>query len=96
MTVEGSRGDAQCAHSVEERGDDPASLFSVRTLLIATLAVVIGLFVGLAAGVSAGIGTSQAGTPAAVAVGIVSGIGVALVAGLGASASLHALVGRKH
>jgi hypothetical protein len=61
MTVEGARLDAKCHHTIERRSHEPVSLFSARTPVIATLAVVIGLLVGLAAGISAGFAAARDG-----------------------------------
>jgi hypothetical protein len=94
MTVRRSRVDAKLDQSGRSSDDGSITLFSLRSLIVVALAMVVGLFAGLAAGIPAGITAGQAAGPGAgVAVGLLAGIASSLLAGLGAAGALHTLVG---
>ena len=76
----------------EARRQD-GSLISTRSLLILTLAVMIGVLAGLAAGIAA---VKYAATPWAIAIGLITGLGAAMLTGLTAAGALHLLVGKNH
>ncbi|MBB5958405.1 hypothetical protein FHS29_005013 [Saccharothrix tamanrassetensis] len=73
------------------------TLFSVRSLTILALAMVIGFFACLAAGIPAGIGAAQAaGVGVGVTVGVLSGMAAGMLTALGVAGTLNTLVGSKH
>ncbi len=81
-------------HEARRHDDERGALFSIRTLLIITVAGVVGVLAGVSAGVATGIqATASAGLVAGIALGLVAGLVAAVVAGGAVAATLHELVG---
>jgi hypothetical protein len=93
-TQSGAGAGREPSHEARRHGDDREALISTRTLMIVTVAGVVGLLADISAGVAAGIqATTAAGAATSVALGLIAGIVGAIMTGGAVAATLHVLVG---
>jgi hypothetical protein len=79
----------------EKAAEHDGSLISTRSLLILSLATMIGIAAGLSAGIAAGLSAAKdAGTPWAITIGLIAGLSAAVFTGLTVAGTLHLLVSK--
>ena len=96
MTTSGGAGAGrEPDQGARRHGNDRGALISTRTLVIITVAGVVGVLAGVGAGVAAGIQiTTSAGSVARIALGLIAGIASAVMTGGAVAATLHVLIGK--